>query len=72
MINNRNIFKGRKHISTMPKKEVSVSLDDFLLSIVDSLCKENLGAKRSTIINKLLSEHPEIKKRLRKKCQRRK
>ena len=67
MITNRNVYKQDEIKLIMPKKEVSVSLDKSILSILEAICKENLGAKRSTIINNLLKTHPEIKKRLKKK-----
>ncbi len=66
-INNRNVYKQDEIKLIMPKKEVSVSLDKSILSILETICKENLGAKRSTVINNLLKTHPEIKKRLKKK-----
>jgi len=64
---NRNVFKEDSLNLTMSKKEVSISLDESVLSVVDSICDENFSAKRSTVINKLLKEHPKIKKRLNKK-----
>ena len=67
MITNRNVYKQDEIKLIMPKKEVSVSLDKSILSILEAICKENLGAKRSTVINNLLKTHPEIKKRLKKK-----
>ena len=66
-ISNRNVYKQRDTILDMSKKEVSISLDKSILSVIEAICKENLGAKRSTVINNLLKTHPEIKKRLKKK-----
>jgi len=64
---NSNLYKQEQIKLNMVKKEVSVSLDEEVLSAVDCICKENLGAKRSTVINKILKENSKIKKRLKKK-----
>ena len=64
---NRNVYKQKDTLLTMAKKEVSISLDEEILSAIDGICKENLDAKRSTVINKILKENSKIKKRLKKK-----
>lgn len=65
-MNSRNIYKLRNELNNVMKKGVSITLDKEILDIIDSICKSNLGAKRSTVINSLLKENSDIKKRLKK------
>lgn len=67
IITNRNVYKQKETNLVMAKKEVSMSLDESVLVAIDCICKENLGAKRSTVVNNLLKNNSEIKKRLKKK-----
>lgn len=64
---NRNVYKPIWLKFFMVKKEVSISLDEAVLGAIDSYCKDNGGAKRSTVINNFLKDHPKIKRRLKKK-----
>jgi len=67
MRTNSNVYKQKIPNSVMSKKEVTISLDEEILECIDKIQKENLNAKRSTIINEFLKNNPEIKKRLKKK-----
>ncbi len=62
-----NIYKQDETKLIMAKKEVSVSLDESVLTVIDCLCKEHFGAKRPAVINNILRNNLEIKKRLKKK-----
>jgi len=64
---NRNIYKNGGALLVMAKKGVGVTLDIDLVEAIKKICNDSRGSKFSTVINSLLKEHPEIKKRLKKK-----
>lgn len=51
----------------MPKKRVGVTLDVDVVEAIDDIKNNSRGSKFSPLVNGLLREHPEIKKRLKKK-----
>ena len=57
-----NTFKN--YTLTMPKKGVGVTLDIDVLKAIKEIQNSVRGAKFSPLVNDLLREHPEIKKRL--------
>ena len=50
----------------MSKKGVGVTLDTDVVEAIEEIKKNSRGAKFSPIVNSLLREHPEIKKKLKK------
>ncbi len=48
----------------MTKKGVGVTLDIDVVEAIKSLQNNSRGAKFSPLVNSLIREHPEIKKRL--------
>jgi len=67
MINQENVLKHKKSIIDMTKRGVGVTLDIDLVEAIKDLQNNSRGAKFSPLVNSLLREHPEIKKRLKKK-----
>ena len=66
-MNNRNIYKENNCIFIMSKKGVGVTLDVDLVEAIKEIQNNSRGAKFSPLVNDLLREHPDIKKRLKKK-----
>jgi len=66
MINQSNVYKGQQTILIM-KKGVGVTLDIDLVEAIKEIQSDSRGSKFSPLVNDLLREHPEIKKRLKKK-----
>lgn len=65
MINQRNVYKQENHTLLM-KKGVGVTLDVDVVEAIKEIQSNSRGAKFSPLVNDLLREHPEIKKRLKK------
>lgn len=65
MNNPRNVYKQESNVLLM-KKGVGVTLDVDVLEVIKEIQSNSRGAKFSPLINDLLREHPEVKKRLKK------
>jgi len=66
MINQRNVFKHGNGITDMSKRGVGVTLDVDVVEAIKDIQNNSRGAKFSPLVNDLLREHPEIKKRCKK------
>jgi hypothetical protein len=66
-MNNRNIYKENNCILIMTKKGVGVTLDVDVVEAINEIKNSSRGVKFSPLVNDLLREHPDIKKRLKKK-----
>jgi hypothetical protein len=64
---NEIIYKPENVILIMSKRGVGVTLDVDVVEAIKDLQNSSRGAKFSPLVNSLLREHPEIKKRLKKK-----
>nr|AQS33650.1 hypothetical protein [uncultured archaeon] len=51
----------------MEKRGKSVTFDLDIFEAVENICSEGYTSKFSNVVNKCLRDHPDIKKRLKKK-----
>lgn len=67
-MNNKNVYNTENSLIIMGcKKGVGVTLDNDVIEVIKEIQSNSRGAKFSPLVNSLLREHPDIKKRLKKK-----
>ena len=63
----KNIYKSENALNIMSdKKGVGITLDNDVIEVIKEIQNNSRGAKFSPLVNDLLREHPDIKKRLKK------